>query len=373
MSAINPETRRRLEALKEKKAQYGVGSQDAFKFLKAMRAHEEFIDRLCQGASFPRPALKAISLFLETATPLIRDVLRLICIRRSNTENLSLTSHPEINTSFFTGQFVRAYEPPYGEACNETYWALNFLMLVRNYLNIAWMEEKTDALYDMVFLHSFLNKTNEALPFLVLERTGERVTLADFAREDRFHQGNEKDFWELEVECMLDCEVCDEDEDVLLNSIRKGFETRNLQACHRFSRAFQLGREQYRLSQALLRKLKDNAMPEEYEFLLAGGEIFGRAEREYTLHTYETERRIALCVAYRFLEHLSEGAEVLVKTATDQILESRKGVVDTLNHLAELNAPNVIMESQRKLYRQRCYEYLALRKNKRWLVEFFSR
>ncbi len=155
--------------------------------------------------------------------------------------------------------------------------------------------------------------------------------------------------------------------------LKERFDAADLQGCHDFLQTEDLIREYDR------EKFEDAhdeyfnlEILEENEFLFAAEELFERAEREYTTHLIEVERRIALSIIHRFEGTPSRVPEAVVDEAIETVKLSLRRGLTQLADCKRRRIPFFVMEGMEFSVRKNRYTLLALKKNRPWLIEFLS-
>lgn len=363
----------KFEALKEIKAQYLVGSQEAHRYLKSVRYYESVCDAVKKASGWDltvKQVVKATEA-LFTASKLFVDF---ISIKKSKPDDFSLAA--DLLHGFVKPTMIELERKvsDYFLKSGDFVWTIDPIPVFVVICNAYEKNEFDFSTLSAKSLFNFLLTIGRRIKFLIFLKTGEKLSGIDIARNARFRSSNGYTL-EGAVTLAIDPSLQDENDPNLMlkRRLKKVWDQNNLILCHRILKKIKLKNF---LEENILMHSRDEGSlsTEEYSFLHNIDNLYERAVREYTLRTIAVERQISLGLVYEFADYLSEnGAVPVVDMAIKWQLKLRDGSKKRLAELTKYNAPSSIIGDEKKLHERRCYYYLALRKNRPWLIEYFSR
>ncbi len=353
-----------VEAMKELKAQYYVGSQAAFNYLKAMRWYEQVREEILQANPVLEQkfdlSVKRVAWLVLAMGDVLQLVLELVAARASSPGSFSLASDHEIVTPGLPSRWREIPEPD--PSCHQ--WEINWPGCLGELLSDLvpgvsvvshlrkWLEER--------FQDSELQLTHVV--------TGQSVSYAQFCGEANLRQGDEGHMW-LEADNYLE-----EGESEILNAaeislLRQAEAANDVVAAHSLLQRIAI--DELRGNWENLKQWLNDAWEngyEEIEYFLYDMQLYHRAENEYTLGLTETERRILLNFVHDFCVHgCKRGSpQSLVDEMTEHLRLS-------LRRSAErLKVPEYVSDNEPQIFRHREYLCRAIHQNKKWLIDFLS-
>lgn len=359
-----------LEALKELKAEYYIGSLRAYKFIKANNLLEKVQQ---QNPAF---SISKISRLAKIAGLMIQDILEIHSIA------VSTPQHPSLSAIHLVA--LPYHFPPWqqletqAEEMGINIWKVDITTLLNKFLSRI-----TPAVNNWFILHLMATKIAQALhkETLVLEHsaTGEKVTLARVRTEPRFRT------WDEQFMLALAQDVFETGSDQQghtlaaedMAELGMALEKTDMVALHPVLHRLMLRQAISRRHAAFeshLQFLSTNRNPT--EDWLYDERLYERAENEYVLGYREIKRRILLNTVHR---HQSSGLFTSKKGAeiVNELMEISQGNVRRYaarrHRLMAGGAPEVLIHAEEKLLRPHQYELIALHQNKNWLIDFLSR
>lgn len=375
---LNEQERRGwLEAMKELKAQYYIGSQSAFRCLKEMRWYEQLRKDILQKNPYLKkrhdlPAIQ-LSCLVCSVVEVLESRLRMISVERSTPLNWLLLKWHRVLHPAHAVSFKREILP------GGNVWTVDYSELLADFL-----QELRPYSSAKRTIHSFFSSIERRFRLgkfpLRSEPSGELVFYENICHNEklRCEEGAEKLHPEDLVEKLkksvqgFSFRLENDERDALTKACAAG----DYSLVHAFWKrellkvvgpAFRaLSRD--RLAARLERKSGD------YERFLYDDDLYDRAESEYTLGYIETERRIVLIAVYEHPrgpkpeENPSDFVEEVIERCRDYVRQS-KGVLD--DAIADDESPDYLKFLTHKLKKQR-YTYVALQQNRKWLIDFLS-
>lgn len=376
---IDPQRNVRLQAIKEIKAEYLVGSWDAFRYLNAMDFYAKLRDEADPpGPYASRPTVRQIAIMVRWVVCLAEDLLNYLAAKTSTPENLSLvTEHKVVEPARPERLLIMGVKPAPGTRSTfDRDWTFDAVAWLRQaqrpYEPSAAPKELTiEVLMELA--------APRDRPCLIYRPTGERVSLHQFRLEPRFRQGTPDEFWE-KVETELGAarvEAVTGEEEALV-ALERYYQARDLVACHAILRRTRLADARETLDDCVERLpplMRWEISDEEFVYLLDHNDLFNRMDLEQTLGRLETERRVALNVVAGQLLTMDPSASV--SATVDAAIALYRGRTREAQWRYErhrdANVPLPILKSDERALRRNRYTLLALRQNRKWLIEFFSR
>lgn len=366
-----------VEAIKELKSQYYVGSQDAFRYLKAMRWYEKVREEILNA----NPVLaQKFDLSVQMVAWLvfaIRDqlapILDFAATKVSSPRSLSLTSVHQVNAP------VALH--PLEENVTEHIWTINFSDWIGRFL--AHLPHLADRIDTSNRLHRRLKRQfYSGVLHPIYVSTGEAVSYQRFCEDVIFRKGDKDIFWYM-VEDYLSSKdahtkLLKGDRRIL--RLRSAFLKRNLVTAHHIMQREEINDKKNVESVQLF---VEHIMPgssaalrsDGYLYLYGFDDLYRRAEREYTLGLIEVERRILLSYVYQY-----QGEDGRIDSPLTFVnmlfnrcrldINSGQHTVDDLRRYGGHYRSRLI-SSEHHLQKNR-YLLRALHQNKKWLIEFLS-
>jgi len=358
---VDDRMRRKLEALKELKAEYLIGSQDAFLYLKAMERYEKILDALAKDPAIQiRPTLKETSRLCADILRAANFWLEMVCITFSTPENLSVAAQIFIPELYLNDKF--------DEDIFTHIFSLDVLMVAKCLLRSVSEIPTRQQVWDFFTLHG------ETLDCFTVE-SDQRVSWQDISLEANLRSCSPKRFWS---QSMAHAYVFkDKYSEDYIATIKRSIEAKDCETCHQFLQSLRLTLTKEDVEGWVINlegfNLKARPSEEEFEYLLQYGDIIERAEREFTLGNFEVERKVAIAYMYEFIgdENLASASE-MVDDALRCALKMRTERQKRIEVFRSQNAPSVILDNAETSLRKARYLYLSLYQNRRWLERCFS-
>ncbi len=368
--------RRRLEAIKELKAQYYVGSQAAFNYLKEMRWYEQLREEILRL----HPTLKEhydltvrkTAWFAHALKSFLKYELELASLKASSPDNDLLdTEHLVI---FPTDK--KEEKTLLGFNYHEYVWSVNYAEQIGHFLQEmlsdqqeqVWEEEHVEALSAWVH-NNFLSGNIQP----ILDATGEPVSYHTLVSDDRFRSNiSADDNWDS-VSALIDLGFKNLYTDQECDDLRQAQQNRDCQTAHLILQSIKI---RYHID--CNHPLKIQSLQNEWraevtqaDYWLFDSELYERSEREYTLGLREIERRIALNEIHNQTADIDSPRDAIDMLIADskQFLQRSMG---RLREHQENRVPRFIIERTAYLVAKYRYLYLALHQNRKWLIEFLS-
>ena len=375
--------RARLEYMKELKAEYYIGSQDAFKYIKAMHYYEQLQIEVRESLGTGTPTLRDIMALNRRLSIMAQLALCLISVQFSTPDDLSISAEHVVRNLT-----IPEYDKGVPDIWPCHYWRLDMAQLLRALVDASQLAGNFQGEVSLPrsvfgFLSVFKN-----VPFLIFEATGQRVSLQNVIDNPELRRGTEEGFW---LNCESSCSLYEhgeheEDEDDSLSEdylrLAEGFARRDIVLCHQIFQQMQMvscDNEETLWDDERTEK-EDNltrlfhVSKEEEHYLLAGSELFNRAEKEYTLGCLDVERRIAISYIYCFSQGQGyRSIDSLVSAAYKSTLERIHRINNLLKTFETLESAHPIVQHEERSRRYYQYLRLAILQNRRWLIEFLAR
>lgn len=354
------------------RSQYYIGSQAAHNYLKAIRWYEGILDEIVRWNPELRQkhnlSLKKINRLISSVKHKVEDLMTLNSVMASSPEDLSLASLHEIITGRETKKRV--------QEDGLHLWKLNYARVISNYL--AETPRGSDQLDASPLLMVWLMDRFVAGNLRLLHvATGKCVTAREVFNDATLRRGTAEEFWVL-VREIIDGEAEDKKPtltDVELNQLRDAYAESNLAVAHRIVKQrqanfYDLGKGRWHLEDIIVYDATDGSEPGSH--WLYDDMLYERADREYILGHRDIERRIVLNAIkgswWTNWSSLQSGLDELTKQHKKRMHEARAKLENLLADTSEDRRSHLI----RKMQKER-YLYLALVKNRPWLIEFLSR
>ena len=353
--------RRKMEAIRELKGEYLIGSQDAFNYLKAMISHEKIGQELAKDPSIKvKLSLNEISLLQEEIVWCANMWLTMTSLERTTIDNFCILCD-------YMHEVVFAWDK-ISESPGITwyYWSIEVGLVLRHILPGVQQIPSRLTLWNLFAQHApFIN-------CFVSKKTGEKFSGIDIIKDPKFHIGNKDGIW-----AKMDLLTMDDDEDRPLSEeleqLKKALQVKDALRCHQIWKTMELNEIKQRLARWSDDR-EDTAINQETaEYLMNFRNLMARAERELTLGHLEVERKIAIGIVYELLsefenEPIPTAIELIINKAKERLQKS----TERLKRLKNRLAPAVIIENEETTVRQNRYRYLCCFQNRRWLTKYFS-
>lgn len=344
MTTDNGGLRGMLAAVQELKAEYGIGSLDAWKYLKIQqdyrRLSDEIAAELAKGGITHRPSLREISHLCSLSMRYTSNAFAIIA------EELQTGGKPwQENVNNVVPNNVVPYsvhdrvpDPDYG---NE--WTFDYQhFLITFYPLYVQLKDLNEA-----FRQAFLDFYEGEYPYLT-SPNGEKTSFADLKKDDSVFL-DKRHVYDLD-------EMHGEEADEIRGRMKER-------------------RDEFigKLAGTVPFYFPMGATDEEMWLLMGSGSqmenLYQRAEKEHTLGNLFVERRIAL-------NHLTTWglASKDVAAGFDFLIQELREREDYRREQVEKlileGGPEVMIKGNKKLYRMNRYTRLSLIKNRQWLLKF---
>lgn len=368
MTLSHDERRHWLEAIKELKGQYYVGSQEAYYHLKSVRWLEQVREQITElNPGLARQhnlTVKNVTYLVELMRTLFESVLRLTAAELSSPERMSLDTTHDVLIPVPIHPFDLSKSLPWAMR-----WHVNYVEWLGSFLSTLPEQATASVIVNRMvqwLLTGFCY--NRLQP--VFEPTGQAVSFSQYAGELKFRQPLLKDLMD-EAILMLQTRSVKGKTRIMLQSL---IDQKNLAGIHRllqrkFTREERKNIE--RIFNSHTRELScESSSPDVW---LYDYNLYDRAESEYTLGYMDVERRILINHIHSYEvkienEQVSAFVDYLVADAMNRIQMYKKRSAN----LESLNAPAVILDHDLRSLRKARYLYRALHQNRKWLIEFLS-
>ncbi len=382
----NDEKRGWLEAIKELKTQYYIGSQSAFRYLKEARQYEKIRQEVIQK----NPGLlnkhdlsvQKIACLTETLGGLIGCKLTLLSTQMSTPQSFSLrTLHSVITPSASRKDDDESNIPDWLKYFPwTTYtWSANIADFLSHFLEVLppWYndERRIRSLLESI-LPAFLVGGLK----LYSAETGEQVSYERFRRDTTYRKGEPEYMWD-NIRFMLDKNQSDSDwEGYLLDmdvderiTLELALMTNDVSSAHPIWQSLEIRQIRSEIEVLIQNWASYTGMPA--EDWLYDPDLYKRAEREYTLGYTEIERRIALNLVRSHDDWLKEceSTGVFLDRVVNHQRERIKQTAKRLDSVRLLNAPQPIIDNFSADLQSKRYTFTALHQNRKWLIDFLSR
>jgi len=331
--------RAKVEAVRELKQEYNIGSQDALTYLKARQAFSDLADKVAEqlksdGVNY-RPGVREVSNLCFYAKYIFGSALSVTGIRAARA--LSSENMPKDHS-------IKAYYEPLTPETSTEETGMDDVMMdwkfdYEEFLNVFFPEYARLRDYEIAMRTAFANAFAGSHLYIEDPR-GKKLSFRDF----------EKD------ESLLISEVpMEEEREEYLEGV-----------LNRFQRWFKGAADIVPDFNFSPEKMTD----EEKKFLLGLGNenLYERAEKEMQLHNIEYERRIALSEVVGRNEDLSETS---IDYALDILRNSLSKRLARLKELTEMAKEkrdyDIVVKMQEHLVRKTRYAIKAIKINRKWL------
>lgn len=370
-----------LEAMKELKSEYYVGSQKAFTYLQEMRWYETILREV--NESIPTVAQKFNLTVKKVAwlVPAIREILQyywnMAALHASSPKAYSLSGHHKfanpceyrsMHSSIVSNDDAGTYS-----------WFVDYNNELQKILKImfAWSKTNTSGVTipNLSLLIRVLLEDGHICP--VFTKTGELVCYNRFVQNGQFRETQFDEFWiTIEVWCELDK---GSDQNIHLEErelLRQAMQSLDFDSAHSVLKDIEIRqhREIGSLNARQLQCMLEADLIDAEEWLY-DRKLYDRADCEKTLGRYEVERRIALNLVHSFQANngIFESPKALVVSLAQYLKDALQKSVASVRYLRDLDAPSSICKNSEALEKRHRYNYLAVHQNQNWLIDFLSR
>lgn len=371
-----------VEAMKELKSQYYVGSQDAFRYLKAMRWYEQVRqDILRANPSLAQKfdlSVKMVAWWVRAICRVLQHVLDCEVIKVSIHAKVALERGNHVITPFEESEIVEQLRL----SGDYNMWTLDFPACL-----VAFMTDSLSAEIDnglLIALAKWLRKNFRNGRFCpIFTESSQPVSFSQFRSDKKFRNNDEHDFWIAAHEMLDDAIECENHiftpaDHLLLsraedaNDIRPAYSL--LQKLLMRDKRGQFQHFKYQL----LSDFKSSSCAADR--FLYSSRLYLRAEHEYTLGSIEVERRIALNDIHSFdLKGMFPTPTDLVEAILNQRLSTIHTIRNRLRFYSDIIRTDGVHEllstqvsNDERTLKHFQYLYRALHQNKKWLIDFLS-
>ncbi|HLF55124.1 MAG TPA: hypothetical protein VI612_05390 [Candidatus Nanoarchaeia archaeon] len=332
----------RLESIRELKAQYGIGSQSALRYLKVQDTMIGLADdvsaRLSDEGLDYHPSVREISNLCEALRGSVKFTLDLQSEMRAVLALGRLAKDHHVESADPRQGMIESrtkgdhFSSPAG--LFDVKWNLDYASMLVNFYRAMQLCGRTGRAFNAVMFNFISGKQ----AFLT-GADGRQYTLNEICENDSFlaHEGRiPGDMLEEFVEAVKE----------KMSVAKAGI----------FGAGLKI----------------DGLTEEEGKFLLQSG-AYERAVREKTLHRMDTERRLALNELMQYVDFLKDhSAQELVDTRLSALgaqLDKRR---ELLRKVDGQSGAAFITERQKELVAQSSYYIRAIRQNRKWLENVLS-
>lgn len=342
--------RPRLEAIQELKREYGIGSKEAFLYLKVCDDYERLRDQLAtqlrvEGFHF-RPTLRQTSNLCDYAQKAVCNAVEVFALSKALERGNTFTNKP-IHVHPYSPHF-REYDEITDDALVD--FAFDYAPFLLDYGK--YMSSTNNS--DKALFYALANSISSDRPCLTLTTTEKKMSFADLEKcSDPLIQ--EDFFYDLKNE--------------------RSIEDKNLE--HSFVKEFDAWIDDDKENAYYPRYSKyltdlERATEEEVVFLYGDRDNpYERAVEENTLRRIETERRIALHYILRN-SHDQHSPHQMISTLLTALEGEIRVSRERFKTLQVLTAPPIVLDNERNILGHLRYELVAIKKNRAWLENVLS-
>ncbi len=369
----------KVAAVTELKLEYGVGSLEAFKYLKCMRRYEAIWERIRHVD--PNLVINhgltvtQVGVLHSTIRQMFGIAFRVFATRVSSPEAITLGSllcfHDEIL------DFTSSIEEYYAVSRSVRTWSADYGQCICNLLQHAARQGEygiNDRLIHQLFSWLVAELMSDKISFTSLDFE-ENMYFSDLRLgvEKYLLIESPEDFWDS-VRLSLGHDSFPSCEKVL-----HALAEHDLSLAHKLMQEFFI--ESFEISCANFCEeasgLLCSGITHAHQWLM-GGVPHVRAERECTLYTFETKRRIALHLVYQTVFRI--GMDIrdsnIVEASIDLAQEDLSEAISRDKRISEVMRgleSNFLQEGAQQRLNTAQYNVHVLKQNKRWLIDFLSR
>jgi len=362
---ISRALRQRFETLKELKERYLIGSQDAHNYLKIQRSLEILCEEINKDPRVKRKLkVSEASNFRSGVVKTLNLILQALAAKFSTVKDLSACSGHTVAENF-SKENLKCFE-----GSDEYFWEVDVKLILRAFLKKfpPGFNEPWNSNWQKLLVAFFFKGPGFKLRCFTSPATKRLISCEDFVIEPALRKSTKKLFWNW-VKIQLDTGSLSKKKFVVL---KKALSQKDILLAHKVIRHDALEAAHGHFIH-LVKDANSGGVPDEEFWLLSNpSKLFERAEREYTLGTFIVERRIALGeISASF--SLGDSPEKTVDFCIERLLKHREAAKKSLAEIILLNAPKSILQHAQILVRKRNYIFLALKKNRKWLIDFLSK
>ncbi|MBI2451805.1 hypothetical protein HYV50_01865 [Candidatus Pacearchaeota archaeon] len=343
----------KLEAIKELKAEYGIGSREAWNYLKVRQEYTQLADKIAQelkkeGLSY-RPSYREISNLCGRAEEHLRltleDISEALAIKEKRfPRDQIVVPYAKILQRGTLAYLENQNFPDMDIVVNR--WKFDYEKFIKNfYRKLRETEDKKKA-FNIAF-RGIINGNDSYIE----DESGKRLTLNEILENERLLLTNEPKF----IEDMEDAKIILERASSLLTWLA--------------GESSDFSGVPFRVDDFQEQTI------EELEFLYgcysAEKNLYNRALREKSLGNIWIERRIALNKVITEADRKESPKEMI----DDVLVNERKKLARTSRRLRgyiSMEAPSVLIENGKELKAKRQYFIQAIISNRKWLEKVLS-
>lgn len=371
-NSLNPT----LEAIKELKAEYFIGSLNAYYYLKARNYLEQLRAKIIERTPALGDGLTTRQVeWVCIALPwlLSRKLCVIACTVSTPTNWSCLGNHvvcmgPKYqNPDAFSWRNVVKREKSWAE--HDDTWELGEEHVSNFFEFLARMPEQT---LGAEALDAYLTWALHAETLhLAWIRSSETFTIADFIQYCR----TRNDITKSAVGSAATVMVSDSDSltEAQRTSLQAALESGNFSSKHhRIILEWEIA---YHMDLIELASPKPPGAEDTLELdeWLYDKQLYERALGDFTLGRRDIERQLAINAAHRYQGHVeSSDATEFVSTLLQYLRDSLQRMQQQAKTLRDLDAPQAINQGAQKSCDERRYVYLAVLQNRNWLIDFLS-
>ena len=350
----------RLESVKKIKTQHGVGTEKAWLFMRVKERYAKIADEIMKEAGFKFDRLsaenfiKGLVIFGEKMMAALEQFLGYLAVVNSTPEDLSLSSNHRIIGSEDSTQ--------HEEGEGFYLWIIDEKVLVKAFIDrICNLGSPTANIFESLM----------DVPLLLLKGAKEVISLRDFAENKIFRQSVEENFWnEVDVALAFQSEDVEDQEEVdRLLKLQEAYQKEDLYLCHEILKELSPTLAFCDNVSFFKEWLSHNFSDLELSCFFDGH--YERAEREGTLRRLEIERRIAISAVNK-ISRKGISPEDMVDRAAKKEMESLGRRQSRLQNFLNGVAEPCIIEAEKQMVAESRYICVALKKNRRWLIDEIS-
>lgn len=356
---------RKLEELKHLRAQWGATGLNAWRYMKTIENFEKLLRNL--PADLPHPSLNEVIYICEMAKGFFCAILEYLSNDLSSLENLGLDA-----THYICNPFEKPEESyPLPEELDDRddmsnqLWTLDY----QNFLIGYCLHSKFISPLRKAFLATISLWMDGNWPLLTHVMSGKRITLGEFCENAEFWQNNNqqasiKAFLSIGIISEAEYQECfakGSDNPELTPSVHDRLKKDKVENC-------------WVVCKDLIESFLDNPPVinnAEARFLLKENP-YKWAVKELTLKQLWTERRVALQSVYHYLQQDKSEPSSIIDSLIDDLKIRLRAAKERFKRCEDLVAPSLFFNRVKETIEETRYRILALKKNRKWLIEFLS-